>query len=275
MKKTFALLSLAFASASNLYAADRLFPTDILSKGEVDIHLSLERGTHSRNLSFNGIPGSSSTDNVTESAEVRYGLGSNWHVGAALHYRSRARTETNFGNPPGHFVDKDQEGIQNPALWATYGFINNKTSPLSLTGSLFVKPNTTGKEASIYTGRVIAGWKTSETLRFYGSFHTSVSPDARTPNSNRLGIGAFKVLTESLTIIPEASYLHGHRTETFSAWNELAIGMSAIIRLAPNSYVTPSLHHYRGGESASNDGVFHQDAVTNGLALKVGYYKLF
>lgn len=270
----FMTLGLAVAS-SNLHAENRLFPTDILNQEEVDARLSITHSTLSGNIrNSSGNFGNQSSESVSESAQIRYGLGDNWHVGAGLQYRSRAVTTTDFSNPPAHFANTSLEGNQNPTLWATYGFINDKTSPLSVNGELLVSPNTTGKRGTSYTGRISTGWKSSDTLKLYGAFSASTTRDATTPNMNRIIVGAFKDISDQMTLIPHISYTRSSETDFLYPVTQHAVGLSSDILIAPDTYLIPDIVFHRIGAVDSKNGFSHGDPINNGRTLTLELYHL-
>lgn len=288
---------LPLLTLSNVYANDKLFPTDILEQGEVDAQFSVDHFTISSNISLKGRPGiehdsegrrirtilrrvpprsgKSSLERDSEIFQVRYGLGSNWHIGVAVPYVSRSVANTDYNNPPAHYSNRRGEGGQNPNLWATYGLINDKEFRFSLNLELLIKPDTTGNEETSYAGRITTGWKNSDTLKFYGAFTATTFSDSTLANHYSVSVGAYKALSETLTLIPHSGYVRNESTNTMSATDQYNLGLSVNVRLTPNSCLIPDVAFYRYGESNSNDGVFHRDASNNGKAFRLSFYHLF
>lgn len=273
MKKIIALVGLGLVAISIAHAENRLFPTDILGRGELDAQLLVGHDTYSGNIDLMGNPGGMAQNHTTQSLEVRYGLGANWHVGAAMHNVSRGVYHSDYTNPPTHFVDTDSEGRQNPSLWAVYGFVNDKANPFSLNGELWVSPNTTGRPGR-YFGRLATGWKSSETLRLYGSLTRTASNDSRVADSIGIGGGAYYVISPSVTLIPSLSYTRNDATGSFSSMTQYSASLSSNIEIYRNTYMMPRFSHIWGSAGDSGDGLFHQ-GTTKGTAIGLGLYHLF
>lgn len=274
MNKILASLSIVLATISNVHAENRLFPTDILHQGEVDGAASVDNDTHSSSISFHGNPGSQSTDLTTESAQVRYGLGYNLHIGAALRHNSQGITYTDYSNPSAHFMSTSSEGNQNPSLWAKYGFINDNAKQFSLSGDLKVSPNTTGTP-SLYTGQLTAGWKNNDTLRLYGIFSAAKYRSSNAAGQTGITVGAYKEILKDVTLIPHASLSRIQATNTYSSATQSGMGLSADIQTFRNTYLRPDISLYRNSARNSKDGFFHQDSTGDGIAIGLGVYHLF
>jgi len=275
MKKALSLVSLVIISLSNAYAEDRLFPTDILNKGEIDARLILDHDTNSSDISFKGNTGHSSLKNTTEDLQVRYGLGSSWHIGLSLPYASQSVVNTDYSNPPAHYSNKGAQGGQNPIIWATYGILNDKASAFSLNAEALVSPDTTGNVKTSYTGRLTSGWKTSDTLRLYAGVSATTYDDANVANTYALRGGAYMALSETLTLIPHVSYVQFASTDTYSSFGQTALGLSANVKLATNVYLIPDIVFYRNGDGQSDNGYFHREATNNGKHFSLAAYYLF
>jgi hypothetical protein len=273
VKKILALVGVGLVSVC--HAEDATFPTAILGQGTMDAAFSVVSDSNSSNINFNGNPGRQSLDITVESAQIRYGLGSDWHVGARLAYRSEGVVRTDFSSPPGHFVDTTSEGRQNPSLWASYGFINDKASPFSLSGTVQVSPDTTDKEASSYSGQLVAGWWANRALRLYGGYSATTSRDSNTANSTGIFVGAHKYFSETAALIPRAGYKRYRATDTYSSRTQYQIGLSSRVRLMRNTYILPGITLYRNSSGESKDGLFRRDATANGRVLILEFYHLF
>lgn len=265
------LIDLSFLSFAD--ADNRLFPTDILNKGEVDARLSVGNDHHSENVIFHGNPGTQSSDLTRESIQVRYGLGANWHIGARLPYVSHGVSHTDFSNPPAHFSSEIRE---NPFFLATYGIVNDATNPFTLNGELLIHPNVTGK-ITTYSGRLTTGWKSSDTLKLFASdtYTTTTRHNPELADSNTISFGAYKDISKRITLIPEAHYSFVQRTDKFSSFDQYGIGLSSNIQIFQNTYLVPEVGRYWNSSGNSVDGFFHRDAVTNGTVFYLALYHLF
>lgn len=237
--------------------------------------MTLVRDTHSSNINFRGNPGRSSEERTSETLQIRYGLGSDWHIGLGIPYVSRSSSNTDFTSPPVHYSNTTGKGEQNPSIWATYGIINDKVSPLSLNAQLLISPDTTGDVATSYVGRLTAGWRNSDRLSLYARLSATTFEDSSSRDRYSFSTGAYFALSESLTLVPQAAYVHYVSTNTMSSFDQVDVGLSAHVKLTPNSYLIPGVVFYRNGASSSNDGLFHREATDNGKAFSLGFYHLF
>ncbi|MBS4099288.1 MAG: hypothetical protein KGZ83_20955 [Sulfuricella sp.] len=273
MNRFVAFLCVGLATISTGHAENRLFPTDILSPGEMDCIASISRDTHSANLNFKGNAGKTSLDLTKQTGQVRYGLGSNWHIGASLDYRSQAVVRTDYRNPAAHYVDTGSEGWQNPSLWVKYGFIHDSTSPVSLSGALRVTPNATGN-SSTYQGDLTLGWRNSDTLRLYGAFSAMAAAASNQADTVGISVGLHKDISDNVTLAPRAAYFRHGGTSSFSALTQYGVGLSVQVRVDRNTYLLPNMALYRNSSAISQGGL-HEDATRNGKAVRLSLYHLF
>lgn len=274
VKNLLSLAGLAFALLSNAYAGDRLFPTDILSEGEVDIRFSVARDTRSEDFTFNGSSGRSSMSQTSENIQVRYGLGSQWHIGMTVLHDSHRVANSDFNNSPTHYSNRNGKGEQNPLIWASYGIINDNASPLSLSAQIVIRPDTTGDAKTSYTGRLTAGWTSSDALKYYGQLAASFRDDLGF-DGYIVGAGAYRRLSDVLTLVPEAYFSRSERTDVMSLWDQYGIGLSAQFRFAKNSYLIPALGFYINGERNSNDRLYHANESRSGKVFRLGIHHQF
>ena len=274
MKKTLLLMGLGLASISFAHAENRLFPTDILSKGEVDARITFDHQNYSENMRGNGFQGISSLDYTFETIQVRYGLGANWHVGASLNDAPKYENQTAYSNPPKNYVSTSSEGRQNPSIWLKYGVFDDKSSPLSLSGQMTISPNTTGK-ASSYSGEISAGWKSSDTLKLFANLVTTTSRNQDARNTDSIEIGAYENITENITLIPHLRVRRLQGTNLVTPMTRFEIGLSSDIQISKGTYLIPDISRYRNNSWDSKDGVFHYEPMTNGHDVSLALYHLF
>jgi len=274
VKKPLSLVGLILVFLSNAYADDRLFPTAILGKGEVDMYMSIGHASHSQDINFNGNPGRSSFSQTSEDFQIRYGLGSDWHVGMGLSYDSRHVVNQDFSSPSGHVSSRRGEGEQNPVIWASYGIIHDGASPLSLSAQIMVSPDTTGDAKTSYSGRLTTGWKSDDTLKYYGQLAANFRDDFGFGGYD-IGVGAYKRLSEVLTLVPHVHFSRHESTNIWSSWDQYGVGLSAHVRLSRGSYLIPELGFYMNGDQNTNDQLLHVDQSRNGKSFRLGFYHLF
>lgn len=263
------------STASLAVADNRLFPSDILNQGEADTRLGWGQGSVSGDVSSNGVHGRQSTDITTEFAQIRYGLGYDWQVGLGLQYDSKNVTHTKFSNPPVRFTNNDSEGGQNPEIWASYGVVRGNDSPFTLSAQFMVSPDTTGNQGVAYTGRLLAGWRHSETLRFYGILSEVINRDGAVADSTSIDIGAYQDVSEKITLIPHLGYADFRSTNDFSSTSRFDIGLSSDIQICNNTYLIPDVSFLRYSSGHTKDDSFHRDSTSNGNTISLGLYHLF
>lgn len=258
------------AATSTAYAENRLFPTDVLQQGELDAKASLTHSSQSSSASFDGTKYQSSFESTSESLQVRYGLADNWHIGAGLSHSSSSSSNSDG-------TTWRDNGVSNPVFFAGYSVIKDTTSPWSLSANLSVSPNTTGKFTSRYVGGLTAGFKQSDTLKLYGGLSTSQTEGSRYPDSTEINIGAFKNLSEKITLIPSA-YLSRVDSTTgiiVAPRYTYGIGLTSNIEIKRNTYLIPNISFYGQSSAHSKDGLFRVDSNFDGVNFGVSLYHLF
>lgn len=275
MKRFFTFMAIGLFLSSGLHAENRLFPTDILNEGEVDAQLTVASTRVSTDIQSYGSDGHSSSRINSESAGVRYGLGARWHVGAQLNYRSREVYKTDYDNPPQRYRNSSSNRAQNPSLWVKYGFTEPGASPLTLSGQLLVSPDTTGRQETFYQGVLSSGWKSGETLRLFGVVSASASNGSDAANTGRVSVGAYKIISDDLTLIPSIGYVRYRETDRLKSSTQQNIALAAQIRLARNTYLTPLVAFFRNGSGGRRDVSLDWSATSNGLGLELSLSHLF
>jgi len=194
-------------------------------------------------------------------------------MGAAVAYASRDIERTDFSSPVRHFTNQDNQGWQNPSLWVKYGFINEATSRLSLSGELRVTPNAAGNMPSSYSGQLAAGWRSSEALRLYGVYTLTDTPS--TTSSSSIEIGAHQASSENVTLVPRIGYQHANTSSTLSSFSQTSLGLSALIRMSPSDLLAPGVALYRNSAASSSDAQFARAASHNGRHVSLGWHHQF
>lgn len=274
MKRTIVLAAFVLISVPFAHAENRLFPTDILKKGEIDLAGEVEDQSLSYDVNLAGIPGSRSQHLTRETLSARYGFGSDWHAGVSIAYNSKYEILTDYSSTFPSSTNRDLEGTENPRIFARYGFVNGSTNPFSLSGELMVSPNTTGSP-STYGGKLSAAWKSNDTLRLYGTYSIIMANDSSVSDKNGISFGAHKNVSGSVSINPFVSYTRVSSTRTFSSFDQYGVGISAHVQIDGNTYLIPAIANYGNSSVHSKDGVFHTDSTHNGKVISLGLYHLF
>jgi hypothetical protein len=273
MKKNILFLCFGLAAGPLAHADSRLFPTDILNQGEVDTQVSINHQRNSSDINSLADTGTQSQRLTAESVQGRYGLGGNWQVGASLNYQTEDTAHTDYSSPPAHFVQTSSDRWRNPAFWATYGLINDKTNPFSLNGELLVSPDVTSTPTS-YVARLSSGWRDSDTLRLYATYSAKFVIGSNNADSNSIAIGAYQDISDSVTLIPHASYTRFNATSTFSSQTQYGAGLSADIQIFKGTYLIPDVSFYKNSSRNTKDGLFHADGAS-GTSINLALYHLY
>jgi hypothetical protein len=88
-------------------------------------------------------------------------------------------------------------------------------------------------------------------------------------------VGAFWKITESITLVPHAQLTSFESTRSLTAANRQAVGLSAIIQVDRNTYLTPYIDRYAHSSYESKDRVLHVDSTDNGKVIGLSLYHLF
>lgn len=276
MKRKYLCTSLLalFCNIQNAQAEQRLFPTDILEKGEADVELLVDRDHHSNSfLTASGRSGVQKYDRTSESIGFRYGLGESWHVGLALSNNSTYELHTNYDNGPS-FLSTQYQGRQNPSLWVKYGFVSDRNSPFSLSGALRVRPNTTGEDTGSEIARLVGGWDFGNGLKGYAGYAGEFPHDHKLSRVHSASVGAFKAITDNFILTPYIRYSRFEANDLQTATQGYGVGLSALVQIGHNSYVRPGVSVYQYMSRDRKDGTFHWGEA-HGKDLSVSFYHLF
>lgn len=267
------LVALLF-NIQNTQAAERLFPAAILEKGEADISLFVGQARSSNAFhTRSGWSGTQKLDQTSEEIQFRYGLGESWHVGLALHNNSAYEFHTNYDKGPS-FLSTQYQGQRNPELWAKYGFVNDLNSPFSLSGTLKVRPNTTDNGTGSEIASLVGGWNFGDGLKGYTGYTGYFPQDHKNSRAHTISIGAFKTITNNLTLTPEISYGKFEASDSETATQRLHAGLLATVKTGHNTFVRPGASIYQYASHDSKDGTRHWGEVHR-KALSVSLYHLF
>ena len=279
MKKLLISCGIVCSLATVSHADERLFPAAILDRGETDILFDVSVDHISANAIFQGLPGSQTLDLTREYLRVRYGLGGDWQIGAALRYDSRyvVHSDFMFNIPeferiPVRLISKRYEGRQNPTLSASYALVNDPSRAYTLIGDMQLSPNTTGQPGNSSLGFTVAA-SGNASVKPYLSCQATIYRSSNVADSSLVSAG-FYVYADRLALVPHASYARYQATPGFQSQAQSSIGISAQLRLARGSYLIPDLNLYSNSAGDSKDGLFHRD-MGRGKALALGWYQLF
>jgi hypothetical protein len=264
--------------ATSAQAENKLFPTDVLDKGQIDANVSIGADQATQDFLFisYGQRGSSKSNGQNLGLSARYGLGANWHFGAALSYakidaktRYDGYTETN---------EEKTSGWQGGGVWAKYGFLDGKTSPLSLSTEVGVTSSTDKNLSyqSFNTAHVqlTGGWDFGHGMKGYSLLNLTVPSRALYNKYESLAVGGWFPISDVITLNPQLGFTH-HQASTYTpSFTSTGLGLSAMIRLAGNTYLTPEVSVSKGSGYDTKDGVVHRDS-TQITSVSIGLYHLY
>jgi len=276
MKKEYLYVSLValLFNIQNAQGENRLFPTDILEKGEADIAFGVGWQHTFRSITDNGVSGTQKLDFTSEHIQFRYGLGESWHVGLALNDNSTYEVHTNFDNGQ-NFLSTRYQGQQNPALWAKYGFVKDKNSPFSLSGEFLVSPNTTDNDTGgTETVALYGGLDYGNGLKGYAEYRGDFPRDHKFSRVHSISVGAYKTETENFTLVADVHYSRFEATDLDTALQQYGVGLAALLQVGHNSYVYPRVAVYQNTSRDTTDGTVHWGG-SQGKVLSVSLYHLF
>ena len=271
--KTAVLLATCLLAAPCSHAENKLFPTDILEKEQVDISASAQYENYSYGLNFSGAKGNESSTFTDEKIEIRYGLGANWYIKASTSYTSRGDIKTKWKTGE-QVINNDYEGKNNPYFSATYGIINDTQNPFSLSISASVSPKTTDTPSS-YLATLSGGWKKSETLKLYSTITTTIFNDRDHADKVDLRVGAFQEVSSNVTIKPYVEYGWYNSTSWGGSSSYYIIGIGSQFQMQKNTYLTAAIANYGVSSLTLKDAPQRVDSTNNGLMLSFGLYHLF
>lgn len=269
-----ALLAALLLGMQNAQAEHRLFPTDILGEGEADIQLGVARSHNSNSFRFaRGASGVWKRDQTSDDLSLRYGLGENWRLGVVFRDNPVSNGHANYDNGPS-YLDTSNQGQQNPSLWAGYAFVKDGDSPFSLSGELAVRVNTTGKGSGSETASLTGGWDFGDGLKGYATYSEWFPHDHKAPRGHTIAAGAFKTVTDKVTLIPGIHYSRYEGSDQETATQQYGAGLAALVQIEHSTYLRPSVSVYRNTPHGTNDGVSHWGDI-HGRTLAVSLYHLF
>jgi hypothetical protein len=249
--------------ATSAQAENKLFPTDVLDKGQVDISATL--GAHQEKSNFFVVPfdagGSTKSHGESLDLSARYGLGAHWHIGANLEYAS-ARSKSSYDWTSETDEDK-ASGWQGGSVWAKYGFLDGKTSPLSLSAEVgadfFTDKNLSHESFNSAHAQVTAGWDFGRGTKGYSLISVSVPSRAAYNQFERFAVGGWFEINDRFTLNPQLGFTHHQASSVSRSFSSTQLEVSGLIRLSGNTYLSPALALWKGSSTESKDGFVQQD----------------
>lgn len=269
------LLLLGAFTSNSAHAENKLFPTDVLDKGQVDARLNWAGYDVQDNFEIPLMPlhGRSSLQQSSLSAGMRYGLGASFHIGADVTAgTSHARSQYD-----GFLADAAKaSGIEGGSVWAKYGLLTERTSPLSLSGEMGLSSHTTNNlnhssYNELFTS-LAAGWRFSSSVSGYMTGRVIVPDRSSIQKQFRLSTGAWINVGEGLTVIPSLTIEHFPSIDTLPARDRYGVDLGGIITLQRNTYLMPSIGY---SKVASVSYQFVHDDGSRMKSASLGLYHLY
>jgi hypothetical protein len=288
-KISLVVASAVLMSASNVYAENYLFPTDIVDKGRIDIDAGVSRQTYSQTSHFSGGGFSANwderRDRISEHIGARYGIAEDWHVEVRLPYDSRERLDIR-NRPGGNLTVPEStqnfDGAGNMEFGIKHRLIGNSESSFNLSGRLLLGANTAGDSKTTLTADAIAGWRLDDSLQTYAGYQGFFVDQDQQPDRHSMVLGLHKRLHERLTIVPQASFSYyeaAHRGSLPTAGHikQYAVGISAHWQLCQNTYLLPGFTYGQISSYNYGPGLFdsYYDKSTDAKVYSLSFYHLF
>jgi hypothetical protein len=234
------LVAAMLATSVQARAEDKLFPTDILRLGQFDVNLGASATRIERDFNTLDASGHETFEQVSESLEIRAGLGAGFHAGVAFPYVS-------FTRDCAFRCVTHRDGRQNTQLWLKYGFIDDPANPLTLSAILQVGPGSDDAHPTDEVAQLAAGYRL-DSGSLYATYDYYRTSDGRLPQRHGVSFGAFARLGDRVTLEPAASYQYYQETDTRTDEHTFGLGVSAHVRIAGNFYAIPWASYGSFGE---------------------------
>lgn len=272
-------------SAMNAQADNYLFPTDVVPKGDLDVQAQVSYLEYNQDVDadISGLPlrATGKVEVLGAGVRVRYGVGSNWHIGASLPY---ADTESYFRTRAGSAFIVDSSKTRstntgNALLFAKYRFNLPESSPYTLSTTATLAANTANNNYTSLETTVTAGYLFNDKMRAYAELSATFYDVDSAGNNEKLGMGLFYKFDPNLTFVPKYKLTHIHKVDTggftlATASYIQSIGLEAQISLSPKTYLIPYFGLEFIGESKNDFGIKTQDSE-DGKNISISLYHLF
>jgi hypothetical protein len=281
-----AVIGVALAISTTFAQADNyLFPTDVLPKGNLDVQAQFSYLEYDQDVDADiaGLPlrATIKTEVTGKSIRVRYGVGSNWHIGAILPYTDvESYATTRSGSA--FIIDGSKSrstNTSNALLFAKHQFDLPELSPYTLAATAILLANTANNGYTGVETSVSAGYLLNDKARAYADLSATFYDIDSVANNEELNIGLFYKFDPNLTFVPQYKLKHIHKLDaqgvTFLKDRYIqSIGIEAQIPLTPKTYLLPYFGLEFFGESKNDFGIKTQDS-NEGKRLAISLYHLF
>jgi hypothetical protein len=250
-------------------AADYSFATDIVPGGQADAALVASYFSLKRSLTVPGFQLEQEYTVVEEAAQLRVGLGGQWHVGAAFAYDSTNKLCYSYqGNC--YFTYTGNEGYQNLDVWVKRRLVDD--GGFSVSALVGVEPNTSGKYAGAYYGELDLGWSVTPSSRVFVEYEPYISDASSYRNSHGIAAGAWFV-GEPWTLAPTLHYRYYEKTGSVSSESAVIASVGLRAHVAADTYLTPGVSY--GWYGPVDSGVAHFNVSDYAWSVGLSLYHVF
>lgn len=250
----------------NAMADQRLFATDVLHPGEVDVQLHLSTTMGERGVTYlpSNAPSRVQDHSDNQLAEVRYGLGNDTHVGASMTYYSKDSSTQSYTVPPYPVYDHAATGFSAVNVWVKHQFINGSQSPLTLSSqmNLIAHPGTdvNGRAYTSVLAGIDVGWDFGQGIKSFAEAIYDVPNRGDFSRVASAQVGLWWSLGARATLQLAGGVAHYQANDKIGSRNVDRVGLGAIVDLLHNTYLIPNLDFGHMGAYSSNDGRFQNEA---------------
>lgn len=224
------------SAASSAISEDRLFPTDILNKGEFDARFTYEEILRSNRFALPASSGTFKEEHATQFANLRYGIGNDMHVGLSLENASGFQGIAHFDNGTQRAENVSSKWF-NPTYYLTYGAIKEAPSnPYAVNLTARISAGSDDTSGSV---AVLGSYKFSEDFKSYASYDHLFSGSSSSADVDQIRLGIHKKLFGNTRFTPEFSYRKLASTATTSASSILDYTLAFQTELCQNTYLIP------------------------------------
>ena len=276
-----ALAALSTVCMQTAHAENKLFPTDVLNRGQFDIVADqgvseLKLDTQARffpETTTDTLHGSGS------SVAARVGVGAQTHVGASLNY-AVARSHVQYAYPGLDIPDSHAKakGFQGWSLWVKHGFLTSASSPLSLAAGLQVDLETDrnlGAEAhNTASASVTAGWDFGSGVKGFAELTQHMAEHGKYDQRTEITAGTWVPVGRSVTLAPSVNFTRAASQGDVPSFNQYGLALQGLLQVTNDTYVRSTLSVSRAEGFDTTDGWVHVGTAT-GKSLSIGLYHLF
>lgn len=271
----FLLSTIGAISPGTSWSADKLFATDVLADGQVDMMVLSTDSRAKRDVLHTPTltPYEERFHKISYAAIIRYGLGDNWD--AALSYQTIpwSLTETQLS---GFQFKSYESGSLGTSLTLKRGFDMGKGSAWSSSAEFKVSSvpdnSYTNQTSTLFSGHFSVGYDNANPFKPYARLSMHGSNRGSLRKSQRLTLGTEIAVLPQFIVEPGLRFEHLSSTAASTSLNEREWYIDFRTALSTDTYVLGSYI-----QSKSSDWQSGAYRLSNGTshAVQLGLYHLF